>query len=155
MSKKYLMICLTIAFAICVSVYPVIAGEDTYQVNIEGVNFNIPNDYHLKEDFIFEEDVISQDRWGNGVPVHYKSVDYTNGKNSISITVTTSNGEPFDLKNVAFADDAKTTIANKTGAISKSPGDVLFSYVEDGKIVGIETFMDNDNVNIIEKVIGS
>ena len=49
---------------------------------------------------------------------------------------------------------SKTTIANKTGSITKSPNDVAFWYVEDGKMVMIETLMDNNNEKIIEKVIG-
>lgn len=72
MSRKYLIIiCLAISFVICVS--PVIAGDDTYSVNVEGIDFNIPNDYKLDEEFIFEEDIDSQDRWGNKVPVHYRA----------------------------------------------------------------------------------
>lgn len=155
MSRKYLIIYLAIALVICVSLSPVIAGDDTYSVNVAGYDFNMPNDYKIDEELIFEEDVMSQDRFGNDVPVHYRSEYYTDGKNTIEITVTISNGEPFDWNNVAFADyGPKTKIANKTGVLNKSPGDVLFSYVEDGNIIEIETLMDKNNDNIIGEVIG-
>lgn len=140
---------------ICLSLSPVTAGEDTYSINIGGINFNIPNNYQVNEDFIFEDDVNVIDRWYNNVPAHYKSVDFSDGKNTITISVTTSNGEPFTNQNVGFADNIKTKIANKTGSLNKSPGDVLFSYVEDGKVVAIETLMEKDNENIIEKCIGT
>lgn len=156
MSRKYLIIGLAIAIAICVGLSPVIAGDDTYSVNVAGYDFNMPNDYKLDEEFIFEEDVMSQDRFGNDVPVHYRCEYYTDGKNTIEITVTNSNGKPFDWDNVAFADyGPKTKIANKTGILNKSPGDVLFSYVEDGNIIEIETLMDKNNEDIIKQVIGS
>ena len=151
--KKFLFI---VALVVCVSLSPTIAGEDTYSVNVGGIDFNIPNDYQLEEEFIYEEDVNSQDRWGNEVPVHYRSEYYSDGKNTITITVTTSYGEPFTMDNVGFADNGmpRKTIAGKTGALNACSGDVLFSYTEDGKIVEIETLMDKDNENIIEKVIG-
>lgn len=157
MSRKFLIIGLTILFIVCISLSPVIAGDDTYSVNVAGIDFNMPNDYQLEEDFIFEEDVNSQDRWGNDVPVHYRSEYYSNGENTITITVTTSYGEPFTMENVAFADDGepKKTIANKTGILNASPGDVLFSYCEDGKIIGIEALMEKNNENMIGKVLGA
>ncbi len=155
MSRKYLIIGLAIALFISVSLSPVIAVGDTYSVNVGGIDLNMPNNYKVNEDFIFEEDVNSQDRWGNSVPVHYKSIDYTDGNNTITIRVTTSYGEAFTLENAGFADGPKKTIANKTGVLNGSPGDVLFSYVENGKIVQIETFMENNNEDIIGKVIGN
>ena len=86
MSRKYLIIGLAIALFISVSLSPVIAVGDTYSVNIGGIDLNMPNNYKVNEDFIFEEDVNSQDRWGNSVPVHYKSIDYTDGNNTIKET---------------------------------------------------------------------
>ncbi|WP_298502669.1 hypothetical protein [uncultured Methanobrevibacter sp.] len=156
MSRKYLIISLAIAFVICVSLTPIIAGQSTYSVNVGGIDFYMPNDYKLDEEFIFEEDINSQDRWGNDVPVHYRCEYYSDGENTIEITVTTSYGEPFTMDNVAFAGygEPKKTIANKTGVVSASPGDVLFSYCEDGKLIQIETLMDKNNEKMIEKVIG-
>lgn len=61
MSRKYLIIYLAIAVVICIGLSSV-TGEDTYSVNVGGIDFNMPNDYQLKGDFIFEEDVNSQDR---------------------------------------------------------------------------------------------
>ena len=154
MSRKYFIICMAIAVVVCVGLSTVIASEDTYSVNVGGFDFNMPNDYKLNEESIFEEDVNSQDRFGNEVPVHYRCEYYTDGKNTIEITVTTSNGEPFDWDNVAFANDSpKTKIANKTGILNKSPGDVLFSYVEDGKIIEIETLMEKNNEDMIKTVL--
>ena len=155
MTRKYLIFGLFISLLICVSISAAIAGENTYSVDVRGVNFNMPNNYQIKSDFIFEEDVSSQDRWGNAVSVHYKSVDYTDGNNTITIKVTTSYGEPFTWENVGFADSPKKTIANKTGVLNASPGDVLFSYVENGKIIQIETFMEKNNENVIGTVIGN
>ena len=156
MSKKYLMICLAITVVICISLSPVIAGDDTYSINVAGMDFYMPNDYQLDEEFIFEEDVNSQDKWGNEVPAHYRCEYYSNGDNTIEITVMTSYGEPFTMENAAFADGSYPikTIANKSGALNGSPGDVLFSYTEDGKIISIETLMDKNNEDIIEQVIG-
>ena len=156
MKRKYLIICLAITMVICVGLSPVIAGDDTYSVSVGGIDFNMLNNYQLEEDFIFEEDINSQDRWGNEVPVHYRSEYYSDGKNTIEITVTDSYGDPFTLENVAFADSGnpKKTIANKTGFLNGSPGDVLFSYCENGKIVEIETLMDKNNEDIIKQVIG-
>ena len=156
MSKKYLIFYLAIALAICISLSPVIAGDDTYSVSVGGIDFNMLNNYQLEEDFIFEEDINSQDRWGNEVPVHYRCEYYTDGTNTIEITVTTSYGDPFTMDNVAFADNGnpKKTIANKTGVLNAGPGDVLFSFTEDGKIVEIETLMDKNNEDIIAKVLG-
>ena len=155
MKRKYLIFGLVISLLICVSISAAIAGEDTYSVDVRGVNFNMPNNYQIKSDFIFEEDVTSQDRWGNDVSVHYKSVDYTDGNNTITIKVTTSYGEPFTWENVGFADSPKKTIANKTGVLNASPGDALFSYVENGKIIQIETFMEKNNEDVIGTVIGN
>lgn len=154
MSRKYLIIGLAIAFVICVSLSPVIAGDNTYSIDVSGVELNMPNDYSLKEDFIFEDDTTTMDSNGNDVPIHYKSVDYTDGENTITITVSTSYEDPFELEDVVSGGDSKTTIANKTGSITKSPGDVAFWYVEDGKIVMVETLMDKNNEKIIEQVIG-
>ena len=59
------------------------------------------------------------------------------------------------MDNVAFADyGPKKTISNKTGILNAGPGDVLFSFTEDGKIVEIETLMDKNNEDIIAKVLG-
>lgn len=59
------------------------------------------------------------------------------------------------MDNVAFADyGPKKTISNKTGILNAGPGDVLFSFTEDGKIVEIETLMDKNNEEIIAKVLG-
>ena len=153
MSGKYLIILLAIILAVCVGLSPTFAGDDTYSIDVEGIDFNMPNGYHLKEDFIFEDETTTPDRLGNNIPIHYKSVSYTDGKNSIEITVSTSQGKPFELEDVLDG-GSKTTIANKTGSITKSPNDVAFWYVEDGKMVMIETLMDNNNEKIIEKVIG-
>ena len=77
MTRKYLIICLAITMAICVGLSPVIAGDDTYSVSVGGIDFNMPNNYQMEDDFIFEEDINSQDRWGNEVPVHYRSEYYS------------------------------------------------------------------------------
>ena len=152
MSRKYLIGFMALALVICVSLSPVFAGDDTYSVNVEGIDFNMPNNYQLDEEFVFEDDTTTQDRWGNDVPVHYKSEYYTDGKNTITITVSTSYDKPFEVEDVVHGSDS-TKIAKKTGSLSKSPNDVAFWYVEDGKIDSVETLMEKNNEKIIKKVI--
>ena len=86
MSKKIILMCLTLALVICVCLSPLMAADNTYSVDINGVTFNIPDNYHEDEEMAMAEDgsVIGNDL--ESYPCYYIGKVYTDGNNSISIS---------------------------------------------------------------------
>ena len=169
MSKKIILMFLTLALVICVCSSPLMAADNTYSVDINGVTFNIPDNYHEDEEMGLAEDgsVIGNDLEGH--PCYYIGKVYTDGKNAISISTSSSYGDPFTAEDILdFSGDAKEkTIAGKKGefyqyspeelkmeneySTYKADSLVTFRYVDNGVCVMIEA----DSVKTIENVIGA
>ena len=166
MSKKIILMFLTLALVICVCLSPLMATDNTYSVDINGVTFNIPNNYHEDEEMAMAEDgsVIGNDL--EAYPCYYIGKVYTDGNNSISISTSSSYGDPFVAENILDFSNGEKTIAGIKGEFYEySPSElkmtneysyyqhdslVSFRYVENGVCVMIEA----DNVKTIENVIG-
>ena len=166
MSKKIILMCLTLALVICVCLSPLMAADNTYSVDINGVTFNIPDNYHEDEEMAMAEDgsVIGNDL--ESYPCYYIGKVYTDGNNSISISTSSSYGDPFVAENILDFSNGEKTIAGIKGEFYEySPSElqmtneysyyqhdslVSFRYVENGVCVMIEA----DNVKTIENVIG-
>ena len=169
MSKKIILMFLTLALVICVCLSPLMAADNTYSVDINGVRFNIPDNYHEDEEMAMAEDGSVIDNYMESHPCYYIGKVYTDGNKSISISASSSYGDPFVADDILdFSGNVKEkTIAGKKGEFYEySPEElkleneyspykhdslVSFRYVDNGVCIMINA----DNVKTIEKVIGT
>lgn len=169
MSKKITLMFLTLSLVICVCLSPLMAADNTYSVDINGVTFNIPDNYHEDEEMAMAEEGSVIDNYMQGNPSYYIGKVYVDGNKSISIGTSSSHGDPFVAEDILdFSGNVKEkTIAGKKGEFYeyspdelemenelspyKSDSLVSFRYVDNGVCVMIEA----DSVKTIEKVIGT
>ncbi|WP_296874638.1 hypothetical protein [uncultured Methanobrevibacter sp.] len=158
---------LTLTLVVCVCLSPLMAADNTYSVDINGVTFNIPNNYHEDEEMTMAEDGSVIDNYMEDHPCYYIGKVYTDGNNSISISTSSSYGDPFVAEDILdFSSGEKTIAGNRGEFYEYSPSElqmsndnfyykhdslVSFRYVENGVCVMIEA----EDVKTIEKVIGT
>ena len=91
---------LTLTLVVCVCLSPLMAADNTYSVDINGVTFNIPNNYHEDEEMTMAEDGSVIDNYMEDHPCYYIGKVYTDGNNSISISTSSSYGDPFVAEDI-------------------------------------------------------
>lgn len=166
MSKKIILM-LTLVIFICVSLSPLMAADNTYSVDINGVTFNIPNNYYEDEEMSMAEDGSVIDNYMESHPCYYVGKVYTDGKNSISISTSSSYGDPFVAEDILDFSNGEKTIAGKKGEFYEYSPDELqmtndYSYYQHDSLVsfryvenGVCVMIDADNVKTIEKCMGA
>lgn len=159
---------LTLSLIICVCSSPLMAADNAYSVDINGITFNIPNNYYEDEEMGLAEDGSVIDNYMEAHPSYYIGKVYTDGNKSISIGTFSSYGDPFVAEDILdFSAGKEKIIAGKKGVLTEySPEEleieneysvypqdslVTFHYIDNG----VNIMIDADNIKTIEKVIGA
>ncbi len=143
-NKIWFIMLIGLIVGVIIAISPINAiNEDGYIVEIDGVEFKIPNSFSPDSEPTLDED--GNDIYGNSV--HLYAIYYLGENEDISIGTTTRYSEPFTQEDALDAGGNVETINGKTGKLKKEADTMyVFSYVENG----VKVMLQSEDLELIK-----
>ena len=146
-NKIKILLGIVLVFGLIIVTNPINAiDNEGYIVDVSGINFKIPNSFVQDSEPIFDEDNTDID----GNYVHIYGVRFDSEKEGvITISTSTSYGEPFTIEDGLGGVGVEKTIAGKKGKYYEPES--RFCYVDNGVSIIIKA----PNIKTIEYCINA